>query len=116
MFRHLALFICILAIASCGRSAPKERSSQRLITPAPVAYGPISKACLQSDRKKASRQLCTCIQAAADKTLSRSDQRKSVAFYSNPHLAQQIRQSERANDESFWEAYAAYGQEAARMC
>ncbi|MEL7398705.1 MAG: hypothetical protein AAFN44_20295 [Pseudomonadota bacterium] len=116
ILRHLAYFVCILAIAGCGRGAPQERTSQRLIVPAQVSYGPISKACIQSDRKKASRELCTCIQAAADKTLSRSDQRKSVAFYNNPHLAQQIRQSERSNDEKFWEAYAAYGEEAERMC
>lgn len=116
MFKQSALLVCILAIAGCGGGAPKDRTSQRLITPGPIAYGPISKACIQSDRKKASRQLCTCIQAAADKTLSRSDQRKSVSFYNNPHLAQQIRQSERDVDERFWEAYAAYGQEAERMC
>lgn len=114
--KHLGLWLCILALAGCGGAPREDRSDRRVITPAPVAFGPISKACLQSDRKKKSTQLCTCIQAAADKTLSRSDQRKSVAFYTNPHLAQEIRTSDRSNDEKFWDAYAAYGREAQRLC
>lgn len=83
---------------------------------APVAFGPISKACLQSDRKGRSRELCGCIQAAADRTLSRAQQRRSVAFYNDPHLAQEVRQSDRAADEAFWNAYVAYGEQAERMC
>lgn len=113
--RHLGLFLCILALAGCG-GGRDDRPDRRVVVASPVAYGPISKACLQSDRKKKSRQLCTCIQAAADKTLSRSDQRRSVAFYDNPHLAQEIRTSDRAQDEKFWDAYAEYGRQAQKMC
>lgn len=116
MGKHLGLWLCIAALAGCGGGVREDRPDRRVITPAPVAFGPISKACLQSDRKKKSRQLCTCIQAAADKTLSRSDQRRSVAFYQNPHLAQEIRTSDRDTDAKFWDAYAAYAQEAERMC
>lgn len=116
MMKHLGLFVCILALAGCGGGITDDRSDRRVITPSAVGFGPISKACLQSDRKKKSRQLCGCIQAAADKTLSRSEQRKSVAFYNDPHLAQQIRTSDRDQDEKFWDAYAAYGREAQRMC
>lgn len=114
--KHLGLWLCILALAGCGGGVRDDRTDRRVITPSPVAFGPISKACLQSDRKDKSRQLCACIQAAADKTLSRSDQRKSVAFYTNPHLAQVIRTSNRPQDEAFWDDYAAYGREAQRLC
>lgn len=82
----------------------------------PVAFGPISKACLQSGREGRSRELCGCIQAAADKTLTSSQQRRSVGFYSNPHLAQEIRQSDRPVDEKFWEAYVNYGKLAEQLC
>ena len=114
--KHVGLWLCILALAGCGGGVREDRPDRRAITPSPVAFGPISKACLQSDRQKKSRQLCSCIQAAADKTLSRSDQRRSVAFYENPHLAQQIRTSDRPKDEQFWDAYADYAKAAERMC
>ena len=115
MMKQFGLCICILALSACGGGVPNDRPD-RLVIASPVAFGPISKACLQSDRKKKSRELCTCIQAAADKTLSRSDQRRSVAFYDNPHLAQQVRTSDRSVDEQFWDAYAEYGKTAERMC
>lgn len=116
MIKHLGLCICILALAGCGGGIKEDRPDRRVVAASPVGFGPISKACLQSDRKKRSRQLCSCIQAAADKTLSRSDQRRSVAFYKDPHLAQQIRTSDRPQDEKFWDDYAAYAREAQRMC
>ncbi|MEM1364041.1 MAG: hypothetical protein AAGF94_20465, partial [Pseudomonadota bacterium] len=103
-------------LVGCGGNARQDGPDRLVVKPSPVAFGPISKACIQSNRKKASRQLCTCIQAAADKTLSRSDQRKSIAFYDKPQLAQEIRQSDRSQDEKFWDAYAAYGREAQRLC
>ncbi|MEL7255770.1 MAG: hypothetical protein AAGL23_16465 [Pseudomonadota bacterium] len=115
MTKYLGLGLSILALSACGGGGRDDRPDRRVIA-SPVAFGPISKACLQSDRKKKSRQLCTCIQAAADKTLSRTDQRRSVAFYNDPHLAQQIRTSDRSVDEKFWDAYAEYGKTAERMC
>ncbi len=115
MTKQFMLFLCVLALSACGGGG-SDRSDRRVITSAPVSYGPISKACLQSSRKAKSTRLCSCIQAAADRTLSRSDQRRSVAFYENPHLAQEIRQSDRPKDEQFWDDYAAYGREAEKMC
>ena len=41
---------------------------------------------------------------------------KAAGFYNDPHLAQQIRQSDRSADERFWNAYRDYGERAERMC
>ena len=43
--------------------------------PSQADAGVITRACMKSDRKAANRNLCRCIQAVANKTLSRSDQR-----------------------------------------
>lgn len=109
-FLGLAVFL-----AGCG-GGPRDPDRVVTMRATPVAYGPISKACLQSGREGRSRELCGCIQAAADKTLSSSQQRRSIAFYSNPHLAQEIRQSDRPVDEQFWEAYVNYGRLAEQLC
>lgn len=87
--------------------------------PAPVrrtASGPISKACLASDRKARSRSLCGCIQAVADQTLTASEQRRAATFYRDPQKAQDIRQADGAANERFWKRYKAYGEAASRSC
>jgi len=116
MMERAFLLILAFSLAGCGGSPPRDSAVKPMMRSAPVAHGPISKACLQSNRETRSARLCTCIQAAADQTLGRSDQRRAVAFYSNPHLAQQIRQSDRAVDEKFWKAYKAYGARAEKLC
>ena len=95
-----------------GRSASSFGSGGAL----PFAAGPINQACLTSDRSARSRSLCGCIQAVADRSLSGADQSRAVAFYSNPQQAQDVRQSDRANDERFWKAYRAYGDRAEQVC
>ncbi len=82
----------------------------------PSASGPISQACLASDRTARSRALCGCIQAVANQTLGGSDQRRAASFYSDPQRAQEVRQSDRSSDEAFWEAYKAYGARAEQIC
>ncbi len=82
----------------------------------PVASGPISDACLASDRTARSRKLCGCIQAVANQTLTGSEQRYAATFYNNPQQAQNVRQSERATDAQFWKAYRAYGERSERVC
>lgn len=116
--KQVILIAMVLAVAGCGRAdrftgtAPSNTVSRS----APMAFGPISKACMASDRKARSRALCGCIQAAANQTLNASQQRRAVAFYNDPHSAQDVRQSDRTNDERFWEAYRAYGDRAERLC
>lgn len=108
----------IMALAGCGGANRFEGRSSYAAAPLymPTAHGPIRSACLASDRKARSGRLCGCIQAVADRTLSRGDQRRAVDFYDDPHSAQDIRQSDRARDEAFWKAYSNYGSEAARIC
>ena len=123
----------VLVLSGCGgyhsarreghRAAPTSPATPASATAsvtsvrvAPIAFGPISQACLASDRKARSRALCGCIQAVANDTLSGTDQQRAVAFYNDPHLAQMTRQSDRVRDERFWQAYKAYGERATQIC
>jgi hypothetical protein len=102
----------ILGLAACGGPGRFGGGGGRM----PVASGPISDACLASDRKARSPVLCGCIQAAANDTLSRRDQRRAVGFYGDLQSAQDTRQSDRPGDQRFWEAYTAYAERAERIC
>ena len=85
--------------------------------PDPVAAGgPIERACRQSGRQAATLQMCQCIQAVANINLSRSEQRKAAKFFKDPHMAQEIRQSDRARDEALWLRYKSFGKQAAATC
>ncbi|QFT94055.1 hypothetical protein FIU86_14490 [Roseovarius sp. THAF9] len=115
MKKLLMTFVAV-GLAGCGQPDRFDGRSGSVSRAAPMASGPISNACIASDRKSRSRALCGCIQAAADQTLNPSDQRRAAAFYRDPHKAQEIRQSDRSRDESFWKAYRAYGERAERLC
>ena len=78
--------------------------------------GVIERACLNSDRPAANRSLCGCIQGVADATLTRVEQRRAAKFFSDPHMAQVVRQSDVATDEVFWQRYKAFGATAANYC
>lgn len=137
--KQVILLLVITALAGCG-GVHKARKDARLGKPKPVvstpsnpittgvqnvpaapvqmpfASGPLQKACISSDRKARSRELCGCIQAVANKTLSSSQQRVAVSFYADPHRAQQIRQSDNSAHEKFWQDYKNYGETAKRVC
>lgn len=83
---------------------------------APAAAGTIQQACISSGRTAANYALCGCIQNVANQTLSRSEQRKAASFFSDPHRAQEIRQSDRASDERFWTRYRQFGSVAQNAC
>src|SRR6056297_614513 len=96
--KQVVLLLMVVSLAGCGgfhkakRGAPPPKA-QPVYTPAPstnsgtgivntaapiakpFARGPINTACMASDRKARSRELCGCIQAVADDTLSGSQQR-----------------------------------------
>ena len=82
----------------------------------PVQAGPIERACMSSPRPQKSAQLCGCIQQAADRTLSRGEQRKAARFFSDPHKAQEVRQSDNPSNERFWKRYRSFGDTAEALC
>ncbi|WP_293441520.1 hypothetical protein [Planktotalea sp.] len=98
----------ILSLALAGVLAP--------MVPAPLEAGTITRACMKSDRKAANRRLCACIQRAARKTLSSSEQRMAASFFKDPHRSQRIRQSDRSSHETFWKRYKKFGERAKQMC
>jgi len=82
----------------------------------PVVAGPIEKACLKSPRPGVTRGLCGCIQQAADRTLTSTDQRQAARFFRDPDTAQLVRRSDRQSDEEFWRRYKNFGATAAAYC
>ena len=85
-------------------------------TPVPASAGPMSSACMKSDRKAKSRKLCRCMQSVANKELSRSDQKLAASFFKDPQKAQDIRQSDRTSHEKFWKRYKAFGVTFSKSC
>lgn len=82
----------------------------------PVSAGPVERACIGSERAQATPSLCRCIGGVADRALTRRDQRLAASFFSDPHLAQEIRQSDSRSDEAFWQRYKEFGETASRTC
>ena len=78
--------------------------------------GAIKRACLKADRAAASRELCTCIERVARPMFTASQKRRIVRFFAEPHLSQELRQSDRRSDERFWEQYQAWGAAVRSRC
>lgn len=87
-----------------------------VMTPSAAEASVIERACNVSDRKAASRTLCSCIQKVADVTLKTSDQRKAAKFFADPHKAQETRQSDNYSTEAFWLRYKDFAASASRHC
>lgn len=81
-----------------------------------LAGGPIEKACNRSDRSGATSSMCSCIQQAADQTLSNSDQRRAAKFFEDPEKAQEVRLSTRSADDAFWDRYRNFTDTASSYC
>ena len=81
-----------------------------------VQAGIIDQACQRAGRQAASRELCGCIQQAADQVLSRSDQKQAAKFFSDPSEAQKVRQSDRSSHEAFWLRYKRFAEVAETYC
>ncbi len=126
MNRILALISCLALLAACGGggtryssyNAQSARAPTGLGQPAPnlFASGPIANACEASGRKQADRARCGCVQAVADASLSSSDQRRAVGFFSDPHSAQEMRTSSSSSDEAFWKRWKEFGDRAGQIC
>ena len=80
------------------------------------ATGDISQACLQADRRAASPALCSCVQQVANQSLSGGEQARAAAFFADPQLAQDTRQSDRFSDERFWDRYRAFTDLVSEIC
>jgi len=92
-------------------------STSAVLVPASEAEARrIERACLNSDRSAANRELCGCIQRVANQVLTRSDQRLAARFFRDPQRAQDIRQSDNASHEAFWKRYRTFGDTATKIC
>ncbi len=78
--------------------------------------GTIGEACIDADRRNATPALCSCVQQVADRNLSGRDQSRAAAFFENPQLAQDTRQSDRRGDEAFWDRYKLFTEQARQIC
>ena len=111
--RAAVLLMAAATLAGCGGGGSSVASRSMLV---PVASGPIASACMSAGRSGSSAVRCGCIQAAADGVLSRGEQRRGAKFFEDPHLAQEIRQSDRPGDEAFWQEWKAFASGAERLC
>ena len=118
MVRLIGL-IGLLGLCACSTSrAPDTVTSAKTgVSPSVLfAQGPIKRACMAAGRSKASAARCGCVQAIANGQLSTTDQRRGAGFFSDPHQAQVVRQSDHPGDEAFWLRWKAFGQRAASVC
>ncbi|MDU8912784.1 hypothetical protein [Aestuariicoccus sp. MJ-SS9] len=106
----------LLLLGACGGGG--KNRVERFYGGASVQFasGPIQKACVRSDRRAANGRLCGCIQSVANRQLSSADQRLAVKFFQDPHQAQEIRQSDRASHEAFWQRYKSFVARAEGIC
>lgn len=112
----ISLTACGNRLATPGGGVGGYRAPAADAANVPFASGPIQSACARSGRKDANRRLCGCVQAAANETLSSSDQSLAISFYTNPQRGQDVRQSDRASNEAFWTRYKLYVARAERYC
>lgn len=125
IFRPLSpvlLIIFIVGLTACvdrsktsSISQPGTAITVNDATPR-FASGPIATACLIHDRRQASAERCGCIQAAADLTLSQAQQQRSVRFFSEPDLLQEIRQSDTPSNQRFWDSWQLFAETAQSLC
>lgn len=101
----MRIFLMIGALASAAACGGGGRVS-----------GDIGEACIDAGRRDATPELCSCVQQVADQTLSSRDQSRAVAFFEEPQLAQDTRQSDRSSDEAFWDRYKAFSELATQIC
>ena len=117
MMRIIGILTVAGMLAACGggNSTPIPRGG---FTPSPFLFakGPIQQACQADGRRAASRSRCGCVQAVANRELSAADQRRGASLWGNPARLQEIRQSDAASNERFWQAWKGFAGEAARLC
>lgn len=111
--------LLLLSLSACGPSQPRSGSGQAAVQfeNAPrFASGPISTACSNQTRKRVSAEKCGCVQAAANLTLSPSDQRRAAGFFNEPEQLQKVKLSDTPANEEFWSVWARFADTAENMC
>ncbi len=113
--QKIIIALCVLAVlGGCGRSRGASSGVSGISTAS--SSGPIASACLASDRKARSPQLCGCVQQVAHQTLSGSDQRQGAKFWNDPQTLQNLRQSDDPNAAQQWRRWKEFGETAAAVC
>lgn len=103
--KYLFSTALVALLAACGGGSSDRYDAGQVSR---FSSGPISRACMSSDRKARNTQLCGCIQSVANVSLSGSDQSMAVSFFEDPHRAQEIRQSDNSGHERFWLRYKGF--------
>lgn len=101
---------------SLGSAAVAAISVAVLLGPASVSANPIERACVQSDRPGATRELCRCIGGAADMTLLPSDMREGARFFRDPERAVDVQLSDTRRNDAFWSRWQGFAQTAEALC
>lgn len=109
----LVAFMVVALAAGCGGNRFDRGDSGQVTR---FSSGPISRACLSSDRRARNSRLCGCIQTVADRSLSGSDQRKAARFFRDPQRAQDVKMSKTASDDAFWDRYRAFASQSEGLC
>ena len=120
MFRLILSVVALVGLAACGGGRGGDGGARSFAAPVggvqSFASGPISAACVRSGRKSASPGLCGCVQAAANLSLTPADQKRGVAYFSDPGKLQEVRQSDSRANEAFWERWSAFSALSESMC
>lgn len=110
----ITIFIMVALVAGCGGG--KRRAPQATGQITRFSSGPVQQACMASDRKARNPRLCGCIQTVANMSLTPTEQRRATKFFADPHLAQEVRQSDSGFNEAFWKRYISFADQAERGC
>jgi hypothetical protein len=110
------------ALAACGggnRSQPSPGNDLPSVDTdgvARFASGPILTACTRQPINAATRARCGCVQAAANLTLSASDQQRGARFFEDPEVLQAMKLSDTPANERFWDRWERFAETAESMC
>ncbi len=110
--RIFTVFLILAVLASCGGTSGPRPGRVVSIS----ASGPMSRACMASDRKARSDALCGCVQAMANRHLSASEQSRATKFWRDPQRVQDMRQSDNPRNEAFWAKWKAFGADVEQTC
>lgn len=102
MQKFLAM-ISLTALVACGNGGGR-------------VSGVIGSACMAADRTAANSALCSCVQRAANQTLSAGEQNRAAEFFEDPNKAQETRRSDHGPTERFWARYKDFSNTARQMC